>query len=123
MALIINAADSMHDGGTLSIKSEQVTSGSHTQAVIEFKDSGCGIDPEHMPKIFDPFFTTKSRGLGTGLGLSICYGIITEHGGEITVSSTLGRGSIFRVLLPISQRTRSGPEPKREKTTTKGQMG
>jgi len=122
MALIINAADSMPGGGTLSIKSEQITSGSHTQAAIEFKDSGCGIDPEHMPKIFDPFFTTKSRGLGTGLGLSICYGIITEHGGEISASSTLGRGSIFRVLLPISQRTRTSPEKNGEKTTTKGQM-
>jgi len=123
MALIINSADAMASGGELFITSDQISSGAHTQVIVEFKDTGCGIDPDHMAKIFDPFFTTKSPRCGTGLGLSICYGIITEHGGEITVTSTVGLGSTFRVLLPISRDARKGPdEQNREKMTTKGQV-
>jgi PAS domain S-box-containing protein len=71
------------------------------QVTVEVEDNGCGIPPENMPRLFDPFFTTKDVGEGTGLGLSICHNIVTAHGGEIRVDSTPGRGTTFRVLLPL----------------------
>jgi signal transduction histidine kinase len=69
--------------------------------VVEVEDNGCGIRPEHLPHIFEPFFTTKPVGQGTGLGLSVSYGIIRDHGGVIEVESAVGRGSTFRVRLPL----------------------
>lgn len=69
--------------------------------MIEVRDFGKGIAPEHLPHIFEPFFTTKAAGVGTGLGLSVTLGIIEEHGGTVRVASTLGVGSTFTVeLLP-----------------------
>ena len=62
-------------------------------------DRGSGIDPKNLENIFNPFFTTKSDGVG--LGLAICSKIVDEHGGQITVESTPGEGSVFRVFLPI----------------------
>ena len=70
---------------------------------ITFRDDGPGIAPEHQRRIFDPFFTTKEQ--GTGLGLSISYGIIKEHGGEITVQSAPGAGTTFLIELPIIERS------------------
>lgn len=68
--------------------------------LVEFIDNGPGVkDP---PKVFDPFYTTKPVGKGTGLGLSICYGIVTEHGGEIFVRNVPPRGACFTILLPLS---------------------
>ena len=69
--------------------------------VISVSDDGTGIAPENLGRIFDPFFTTKKVGVGTGLGLSSCYNIVRRNGGTITVESELGRGSTFRVRLPI----------------------
>jgi signal transduction histidine kinase/CheY-like chemotaxis protein len=66
---------------------------------VEVKDTGAGIPAEHLSRIFDPFFTTKGPGRGTGLGLSICHAVIASLGGEIEVESTVGKGSIFRVIL------------------------
>jgi two-component system, NtrC family, sensor kinase len=77
------------------------------QVVIEVRDTGCGISPEVRDRIFDPFFTTKPVGMGTGLGLSICHGIVTSLGGEISVESELGRGSTFRIALPVAQQART----------------
>ncbi len=68
-----------------------------------FKDHGHGIKEENLKKIFEPFFTTKEIGKGTGLGLSVSYGIIKEHGGEITVQSEVGAGSTFTVVLPVQK--------------------
>ncbi|CAJ0802226.1 Adaptive-response sensory-kinase SasA [Ralstonia psammae] len=68
---------------------------------LEVADAGCGIPPENLKRIFDPFFTTKPVGKGTGLGLSLTYGIVKAHGGRIDVSSTLGKGTTFRVTLPL----------------------
>ena len=68
---------------------------------IVFKDNGCGIKKNIMPRIFDPFFTTKEIGKGTGLGLSICYSIIVKHGGKINVSSQMNEGATFTIKLPI----------------------
>jgi signal transduction histidine kinase len=73
--------------------------------VIEFKDSGVGIDPDIKDRIFDPFFTTGSEGEGTGLGLSISYYIIKQMDGEIQAESIPGKGSTFRVILPSTDNT------------------
>jgi two-component system NtrC family sensor kinase len=66
-------------------------------------DHGCGIEEENLKKIFEPFFTTKEIGKGTGLGLSVSYGIIKEHGGEITVTSTPNMGTTFTIILPVQK--------------------
>ena len=68
--------------------------------VIEVRDTGRGIPPESVDRIFEPFYTTKTSGAPTGLGLSIADGIVKSMGGEIEVTSALGRGSTFRVKLP-----------------------
>jgi two-component system NtrC family sensor kinase len=68
---------------------------------VSISDTGQGIARENLPKLFDPFFTTKQTGKGTGLGLAISYGIIQGHNGDIKVESEAGKGSTFRVRLPI----------------------
>ena len=77
---------------------------------ITIHDSGPGISPENLTRIFDPFFTTKEVGKGTGLGLSLCYGLIKEHGGNITVTSQLGTGATFTIELPVSDEEGSAHE-------------
>ncbi|MBC7929461.1 MAG: response regulator [Rubrivivax sp.] len=94
-----NAIDSMPEGGTLTLRTRR-DAGEGGAACIEVRDTGQGIPPEISERIFDPFFTTKEIGRGTGLGLAVCYGIVTEHGGRITVDSTVGRGSAFNITLP-----------------------
>jgi len=69
---------------------------------ITIQDNGPGIPAENLGRIFDPFFTTKEVGKGTGLGLSLCYGIVQEHGGNITVQSQVGQGALFVIELPIA---------------------
>lgn len=97
--LIINAAEAMNGGGTLTLTTNL---GVDTKNIeIEVKDSGHGITDENMEKIFNPFFTTKEVGHGVGLGLAISYGIVKEHNGEITVESELGKGAKFTVSLPV----------------------
>ncbi len=73
--------------------------------IIRFEDTGKGIGQEHLGSIFDPFFTKKSK--GTGLGLAISKRIVQEHGGEITVESEVGKGSVFQVYLPVVQKSES----------------
>jgi signal transduction histidine kinase len=70
---------------------------------VEVEDTGKGISPENLNRIFDPFFTTKPIGKGTGLGLSLSYGIVQKHHGRIEVKSEVGKGSTFRVTLPVRQ--------------------
>jgi PAS domain S-box-containing protein len=96
IVLAENAIDAMPEGGTLTLGMRREAG----RIIIEVKDTGVGIAPEHMSKIFDPFFTTKEVGRGTGLGLAVCYGIVTEHGGRISVDSALGRGTSFAISLP-----------------------
>ena len=76
--------------------------------VAEVRDHGCGIKPEHLPHIFEPFFTTRPVGEGAGLGLAVSYGIARDHGGGIDVESTPGRGSLFRVRLPLCMKDQPG---------------
>lgn len=71
-------------------------------AVLLFEDTGAGIPPGLEERIFDPYFTTKQVGSGTGLGLSITYGIITDHGGSISVASRPGAGAAFLIRLPLA---------------------
>jgi two-component system, NtrC family, sensor kinase len=75
--------------------------------ILEIADDGCGIPEEIRTRSFDPFFTTKPVGQGTGLGLAISQGIVADHGGRIEVESQPGRGSCFRVILPVGGRGRA----------------
>jgi len=97
--LALNAADAMEDGGILTIRS----SFNRNRIEIRFQDTGCGISEKEMKHIFEPFFTTKSDKNGTGLGLSVSHGIITNHGGDITVESELDKGTTFTIRLPRKQ--------------------
>jgi two-component system NtrC family sensor kinase len=95
--IILNAAEAMTKGGTLTIRSTTTPDGQFI--AVSFADTGPGIPEEVREQIFDPFYTTKEH--GTGLGLSITYGIVEQHGGSISVDSTVGKGSTFTILLPI----------------------
>jgi two-component system NtrC family sensor kinase len=99
--LVLNAAQAIEASGTVRVATERA--GKFVVAHVE--DDGCGIDPEIRDRIFDPFFTTKKVGEGTGLGLGIAYGIVTSHGGDLSVDSTPGRGTRFSVHLPIAADT------------------
>jgi len=99
MNLIMNAKQAIKDKGEIRIVTRydrQAGSGE-----LRVHDTGCGIPSEQLPRIFDPFFTTKETGEGTGLGLSVSYGIVKDHGGEISVESEPGRGCTFTVSLPV----------------------
>ncbi len=96
MNLLVNAAHAIEDQGVISLRTGQ----DEEHVWVEVEDTGKGIKPEHLGRVFEPFFTTKPVGQGTGLGLSLSYGIVQKHGGRIEVKSELGKGSIFRVVLP-----------------------
>ena len=97
--LLLNARDAIPNGGEIKIST---ANDGNKSLVIEIADSGIGIAPENVAKIYDPFYTTKGVGRGTGLGLAVSYGIIQEHSGHISVESTPGRGTTFRISLPTS---------------------
>jgi len=111
MNLISNAAEAMEAaGGTLNIAT--VHSIKHNSVIICIQDSGVGISRENQKKLFEPFFTTKRKGKGVGLGLSVVYGIIEEVGGGIDVASEVGKGTTFKVEIPLGRtvkREREGP--------------
>ncbi len=124
--LCINARDAMANSGKIEIKTGRVRldadfckthpsaePGDH--ALIEVRDTGCGISPEVMEHIFEPFFTTKPSSEGTGLGLAMVYGIVNQHRGVIEARSELGKGSSFRIYLPAvdhpaTQRRKKAPK-------------
>jgi two-component system NtrC family sensor kinase len=101
MNIILNAAEAMNGRGTLTITSS--LDPKKEQIRVAFKDTGHGIRPEDMPRLFEPFFTTKEVGKGTGLGLAISYSIIQKHKGTIEVSSQVGQGSTFTIILPLTK--------------------
>jgi signal transduction histidine kinase len=97
--LIVNAEYAMRRA---SIKRLVVRTAREGDAVVtEISDTGTGMSEDTLQRVFEPFFTTKPPGEGTGLGLSVSYGIVEAHNGTITVDSTLGRGTTFRVVLPV----------------------
>jgi signal transduction histidine kinase len=95
--LLENAVQACGGGGWVTLRSRVEDNG----VMIEVQDNGVGIKPEHRARLFEPFFTTKPVGQGTGLGLSVSFGIIRDHGGTIEVESEVGRGSTFRLHLPL----------------------
>ncbi len=99
MNICVNAAHAMGDTerGKITIR----TGCTGENVWIEIADTGSGIPPEVLSKIFDPFFTTKPIGKGTGLGLSLSYGIVKNHNGRLAVKSEVGKGTTFRITLPI----------------------
>ncbi|MDD5329823.1 MAG: ATP-binding protein [Sulfuricella sp.] len=97
MNLLVNAAHAITDKGTITVRTRRVGE----EVWVEVEDTGSGIAPENINRIFDPFFTTKPVGKGTGLGLSLSYGIVQKHKGQIEVESELGKGTTFRVRLPV----------------------
>jgi two-component system NtrC family sensor kinase len=106
--IAINALDATDPGGSITITTNiGVSTSKPGQQGIEIlcTDTGCGIPPENLNKLFDPFFTTKEVGHGTGLGLSVSYGIVERHGGTIWVQSKVGKGSTFKVWLPIEEQS------------------
>jgi signal transduction histidine kinase/ActR/RegA family two-component response regulator len=111
--LAINARDALERGGKLVFATRDVAPaclprGEHPllrdvpHVALEVIDDGTGIAPEHLQRVFEPFFTTKEPGKGTGMGLAMVYGIVTAHGGAIEVESELGRGTSFRMFLPLA---------------------
>ena len=100
MSIMLNAADAMDRGGALRVRT--AFDRERDEAVVEFEDTGTGIPASELTKIFEPFYTTKPPGRGTGLGLTICYSIVEEQGGRIGVQSEPGRGTTFRIYLPVA---------------------
>jgi signal transduction histidine kinase len=102
MNLLLNAAQAIPLDGERENEIEvRLRALPSARALVEIRDSGCGIPAEVQERIFQPFFTTRPVGQGTGLGLSICAGIVTALGGELGFESQAGRGTVFRVVLPV----------------------
>ena len=96
--LLLNAIQATQQGGMITLRTQLVGE----TCEIEVADTGSGISAEVRPHIFDPFFTTKRTGEGTGLGLSVSLGIVERHGGELSVESEEGQGTVFTIKLPRS---------------------
>ena len=109
MNMLVNAQHAIEGAGNITIKTRFCNTCDRTDSVttptdsveITITDSGSGISEEDLQRIFDPFFTTKGVGKGTGLGLSVSHGTIEAHGGTIEVESTVGKGTEFRIYLPV----------------------
>lgn len=131
MNLCVNARDAMPKGGTVTIKTESVLVDrayieAHPWAkpgrysLLSVTDTGIGMKLETASKVFDPFFTTKPQGKGTGLGLSMAYGIVKQHGGMIGAYSELGIGTIFKIYLPMIERSATIADAKVTRAVTGG---
>ncbi len=120
--LIINAMHASAQGSKIRIQSRYSPALGEFGGAVEltFRDFGVGIKEENLKKIFEPFFTTKEIGKGTGLGLSVSYGIVKEHGGEISVQSEVGVGSTFTIVLPV-QKPESDTDNRKEANYSFGQ--
>ncbi|WP_243375319.1 ATP-binding protein [Geotalea sp. SG265] len=121
--IAINAAQAMPDGGTFTVRAENVTLGKTNGMSVAagdyvrftFADTGCGIPEGDLGKIFDPYFTTRTG--GSGLGLAAAHSIIAKHGGSMAVSSVVGKGTVFEVLLPASKKQSPAHEEEKKNLT------
>lgn len=104
LAMMINAVDALPQGGNLWIRAQPAD----TQITLTVRDDGIGIPEQHLAHIFEPFYTTKESG-GSGLGLAISQNIVERHGGSIEVESIVGRGTTFRIVLPVDTQTAARP--------------
>jgi CheY-like chemotaxis protein len=133
--LCVNARDAMSRGGQLILRTEAVEVSAEAAAAnaearaghfvrLSVTDTGCGMDEKTQRRIFEPFFTTKEIGKGTGLGLATVYGIAKQHRGWVEVESAVGRGTTFRVHLPVCEnpaevaRETEKPQPARGRNET-----
>jgi two-component system cell cycle sensor histidine kinase/response regulator CckA len=131
MNLAANARSAMPDGGTLGIGTEALQLGDEftkahgygtpgLYALVSVTDTGHGMDEKTKERIFEPFFTTREVGKGTGLGLAMVYGIIKQHEGYITAHSEQGKGTTFKIYLPLIQAESDVTEPLIPATATSG---
>jgi signal transduction histidine kinase len=115
MNLVVNARDASPDGGTVEICTTRATRdepatlttgplGAGPYVLLEVRDRGTGMDEATMARVFEPFYTTKEAGKGTGLGLATIARVVKEAGGAVDLESTCGRGTTFRVYLPVAER-------------------
>lgn len=130
MNLVVNARDSMPNGGKITIETDDVSideteaarlnvsAGDFVKTTIS--DIGSGMDEETMSHIFEPFFTTKEQGEGTGLGLATVHGIVEQSSGAIQVSSEIGKGSAFDVLLPVAKESEEAEREEAPSGETRG---
>ncbi len=125
MNLVINARDAMPEGGKIIIRTKNVYidedycrtypyARTGNFVCLEVEDTGIGMDKETIQHIFEPFFTTKPAGIGTGLGLSVVYGVVKQHNGWINVYSEPGKGTIFKIFLPVVSEKPEKEEGKEE---------
>ena len=115
----LNARDAMPEGGVLTIRTStvEITEPPKTDedlkpgayAVLELEDTGSGMPPDVVARVFEPFFTTKTSGRGTGLGLSMVYGFARQSGGTVAIDSEPGRGTNFRLFLPLAENEQADP--------------
>ncbi|HXB73302.1 MAG TPA: ATP-binding protein, partial [Candidatus Acidoferrales bacterium] len=106
--LAFNARDAMQDtGGRLTVATSNVQYGGRPCVKLSIQDTGAGMTEATKLHLFEPFFTTKTRGEGDGLGLSSVYGIVKQHGGEVTVASRLGAGTTIDIFMPAIAATGS----------------
>ena len=127
-SILLNARQSMPHGGIVEVRAENCVGAKGPYAGqyvrISIRDFGCGIAPENLPRIFDPYFTTKRE--GAGLGLATAYAIVAKHGGQISVESKEGAGSIFVIDLPscedVSESAPSAAEPVSTTYSGKGRI-
>lgn len=131
MNLVINSRDAMPGGGRVTIETanfvrepgERGVPGPGSWTLLRVRDTGHGMDAEVLSHLFEPFFTTKGPGKGTGLGLSIVYGVVKQSGGEITVESEVGKGSVFTIYLPHAGASEAPIAPEGEAASGPAEAG